>query len=95
MVQELTYLKVKPIKIKVEKNNTIIYARGTSSVEAIGKIGSRKITNIDEEKPTVEARADFETPTRKLTIQIVGTDNLGVQVVGWGEGKKNEDYLRS
>ncbi|MDO5003529.1 MAG: hypothetical protein Q4E39_04820 [bacterium] len=80
--------------ITIDKNETIVYARGISSIEAIGEIASKKITNIDEENPEVEAVGDFETPTRKLTIQIVGKDNLGINVVGWGKGKKDEKYFQ-
>ena len=80
--------------ITIDKNETIVYARGISSIEAVGEIGSKKITNIDEEEPEVEAVGDFESPTRKLTIQIVGKDNLGVNVVGWGKGKKDVEYFQ-
>ena len=80
--------------ITIDKNETIVYARGISTIEAVGEIGSKKITNIDEEDPEVEAVGDFETPTRKLTIQIVGKDNLGVNVVGWGKGKKDVEYFQ-
>ena len=80
--------------ITIDKNETVVYARGISDIEAVGKIGSKKITNIDEENPEVEAVGDFETPTRKLTIQIVGKDNLGINVVGWGQGKKDIKYFQ-
>ena len=80
--------------ITIDKNETVVYARGISDIEAVGKIGSKKITNIDEENPEVEAVGDFGTPTRKLTIQIVGKDNLGINVVGWGQGKKDIKYFQ-
>ena len=80
--------------ITIDKNETVVYARGISDIEAVGKIGSKKITNIDEENPEVEAIGDFETPTRKLTIKIVGKDNLGINVVGWGQGKKDIKYFQ-
>ena len=80
--------------ITIDKNETVVYAREISDIEAIGKIGSKKITNIDEEDPEIEAIGDFETPTRKLTIKIVGKDNLGINVVGWGKGKKDIKYFQ-
>lgn len=82
-------------KIKVNKNNTIIYARSISSEGEIGPISSQRITNIDEEDPDVIAKADFETPTRSLTIQIIGSDNLKVHCVGWSKGKKDLEYFEN
>ena len=84
----------KDTKIKVKENNTIIYARGISEDGTPGYVGVKKITNIDDEDPDVFAKTDFETPTRSLTIQIVGKDNLGINVVGWGKGKKDVKYFQ-
>lgn len=80
-------------KIKIEKNNTIIYARGTSNIGVLGKVGSKKITNIDEVKPTIETKGNLDTPTRSINLQVIGKDNLGVEKVGYIKGEKTLEEL--
>ena len=80
--------------ITIDKNETVVYAREISSAGTIGKIESKKITNIDEKNPEVEVVGDFKTPKRKLRIKIVGKDNLGINAVGWGKGKKDVKFFQ-
>lgn len=79
--------------LTIIKNNIVIYAKGTTNTEIESEISSAKITNIDEENPDIVANADFITPTRELTIQLEATDNLGVNEVGYAQGKKDSEYF--
>ena len=83
--QETNWLEyTTPLKIK--ENNTIIYAKQKNSAEVWSKISSYKITNIDDITPDVDAIYDSVTPKRQITIQIKGTDNLGIERVGYVKG---------
>lgn len=83
--QETNWLEyTTPLKIK--ENNTIIYAKQKNSAEVWSKISSYKITNIDDIDPDVDAVFDSVTPKRQITIQIKGTDNLGIERVGYVKG---------
>ena len=83
--QETNWLEyTTPLKIK--ENNTIIYAKQKNSAEVWSKISSYKITNIDDINPNVDAVFDSVTPKRQITIQIKGTDNLGIERVGYVKG---------
>ena len=81
-------------KIKIAKNNTTIYARSKTEDGKVGKIESKKITNIDEENPEIEVRGDLTTLKRKVTLQLIGTDDLKVHCVGWAKGEKKEEYFQ-
>ena len=72
----------------IKDNETIIYARGKTDFDEVGKQATVKIVNIDTESPEIDFKADLNTPTRKLTIQLCGNDNLGVDHVGYIKGKK-------
>ena len=80
-------------EIEIVENDTIIYARGKSSMGDEGEVSARKITNIDEESPTIDIRGDLETGIRKLTVQLVGKDNLGIDSVGYIKGKKDAEEV--
>ena len=83
--QETNWLEyTTPLKIK--ENNTIIYAKQKNSAEVWSKISSYKITNIDDIDPDVDAIYDSVTPKRQITVQIKGTDNLGIERVGYVKG---------
>ena len=53
----------------IKDNETIIYARGKTDFDEVGKQATVKIVNIDTESPEIDFKADLNTPTRKLTIQ--------------------------
>ena len=83
--QETNWLEyTSPLKIK--ENNAIIYAKQKNSAEVWSKISSYKITNIDNINPDVDAIYDSVTPKRQITVQIKGTDNLGIERVGYVKG---------
>ena len=72
----------------IEDNETIIYARGKTAFDEVGKQSTMKVVNIDNEPPEIDFKSDLETPTRKLTIQLCGKDNLGIDYVGYIKGRK-------
>ena len=72
----------------IEDNETIIYARGKTAFDRVGKQATMKVVNIDNEPPEIDFKSDLETPTRKLTVQLCGKDNLGIDYVGYIKGKK-------
>lgn len=75
--------------IKVTEYGTIIYAKGQNSAEAWGEVASTKIVNIDDQKPEIIAKGDFTAPKQKVTIQLVGTDNLKIDKVGYVKGEES------
>ena len=80
-------------KIKITKNDTIIYARGKINHNTKEFISSQIITNIDNNAPEVNIRADLKTPTHKLDIQIIGTDDQKVKIVGYARGEQDASYF--
>lgn len=83
--QETNWLEyTTPLKLK--ENNAIIYAKQKNSAEIWSKTSSYKITNIDNIAPDVNAVYDSTNPKRQITIQIKGTDNLGIDRVGYVKG---------
>ncbi len=80
-------------KVKITKNNTIIYARGKIDHNSRELISSQIVTNIDSNAPKVDIRADLETPTHKLDIQIIGTDDQKVKMVGYARGEQDASYF--
>ncbi|MCI8347056.1 MAG: hypothetical protein HFJ12_03795, partial [Bacilli bacterium] len=80
-------------KIKITKNNTIVYARGKIGHNSKELISSQMITNIDNKNPDVNIRADLETSTHKLDIQIIGTDDQKVKTVGYARGEQDASYF--
>ena len=72
----------------IEDNETIVYARGKTAFDEVGKQSTLKVVNIDNEPPEIDFKSDLETPTRKLTLQLCGNDNLGIDYVGYIKGKK-------
>ena len=79
--------------ITVVKNETVIYAKGETDTEISSEISSIKIGNVDEENPDIKVNGDFETPTKRLTIQLVGIDNIAVDEVGYAKGEKTSEYF--
>lgn len=83
--QETNWLEyTTPLKLK--ENSAVIYAKQKNSAEVWSKISSYKITNIDDINPDVDGIYDSVTPKRQITIQIKGTDNLGIERVGYVKG---------
>ena len=80
---------------KVKKNNTVIYARGISDIEAVGKTASKKITNIDEIAPAIKLYGNFTNPVSKIYASINGRDDLGIDYVGYYVGKYDGDDILS
>jgi hypothetical protein len=81
--------------IKVDRNNTIIYARGMDEAEVWSSEGIKKITNIDENPPVINLTADLNTATRKVAVKINVTDDVGVGKIKWAAGIQGESYFTS
>ena len=75
--------------IKITDNKTVIYAKSQNSAEAWSETSNIKITNIDDESPQIEARGELEKPRQKVTVQLVGKDNLGIDKVGYAKNNVN------
>ena len=79
----------------VGKNETMIYAKSENVAEVVSDLGKLKIKNVDDEKPEIDAVYDSTTPRRQLTIQLVGTDNLEIDKVGYVVGSQNASYFEN
>ena len=79
--------------IKITDNKTVIYAKSQNSAEVWSETSNIKITNIDDEAPQIEARGELEKPRQKVTVQLVGKDNLGIDKVGYA--KNNVDCSKA
>ena len=56
--------------IKIDRNKTIIYAKGITSAEVEGDISSLTVTNIDEVKPEISIKGNLTELINKVTLQI-------------------------
>ncbi len=79
----------------IDRKNTVIYARGMTTQEVWSKESAKKITNIDEEAPTIKLNADLETPSRSVGIKVSVTDDTEVGMVKWAEGNRSESYFEN
>jgi hypothetical protein len=82
-------------QIIIDKNNTIVYAYSVTPSEVTSATSSTQITNIDEIAPTIEAKGDFITPARNVSVTLVGNDNLNLQSVAYAEGERDADYFEN
>mgnify|MGYP001019034964 CR=1 FL=1 len=80
-------------KVKVTRNNTLVYARGQDDAEVWSLEGIYKVTNIDEEQPVIKLTMDLVTATRKLGIKVSVTDDVIVAKVKWAKGIHGESYF--
>ena len=81
--------------ITITKKNTIIYARGQDSAEVWTETSAKKITNIDEEPPSIKVTADLENPQQKIGIKIEATDDVKIETVAWAKGIQKESYFQN
>ncbi len=81
--------------IKIDKNNTTIYAKGMDDAEMWSLEGVKKVTNIDENAPVIKLTADLETATQSLSVRVSVTDDVAVGPVKWAEGLIGESYFTS
>ena len=79
----------------INKNNTVILAKGMSQIEVWGEEAKKQITNIDEKQPEIKLTADFEKETRSLQVKVDVTDDTRVAEVKWAEGVQGESYFES
>ena len=79
--------------LTINKKNTVIYARGQDEAEMWTEQAMKKITNIDEEPPTIKVTADLETIAMKVGIKVEATDDTQVETVMWAEGIRADSYF--
>ena len=53
----------------------------------------KKITNIDEEPPTIKVTADLENKSQKVGLKIEVTDDVRVETVAWAKEIQGESYF--
>ena len=81
--------------IKVDRKNTVIYARGMDEAEVYTKETIKKITNIDEEAPEIKLTADLENAQQKVGVKVIVTDDVKVEQVKWASGIQGESYFET
>ena len=79
--------------ININKNNTIIYARGMDETEVWSDTAVYKVINIDELQPVIKLTMDLETATQKLGIKVNVTDDVMVSKIKWAKGTLGESYF--
>ena len=81
--------------IKVDRKNTVIYARGMDEAEVYTKETIKKITNIDEEAPEIKLTADLENAQQKVGVKVIVTDDVKVEQVKWAKELQGESYFET
>lgn len=82
-------------EFKINKNDVVIYARGTTSLDIEGEISTKKITNIDLIDPEITVKGNLTTPARTVTLQLVGKDNMSIEYVGYMKGKHTAEEIEN
>ena len=79
---------------KINKNNSIIYAKGETRNEIESNVSSKKVTNIDLIAPDINIKGDFTTPKQKVTVTVDATDNIMMYMVKWASGEHDAKYFK-
>jgi len=79
--------------ITIDKNNTVIYAKGMDETEVWSAEGMKKVTNIDENQPVIKLTADLIEAQQKVAIKINVTDDVAVGKIKWSAGIQGESYF--
>ena len=76
---------------KINKNNAVVFAKGMNASEVETEISSKKVTNIDEVAPEINVVGDLTTPKKKVNLTVKATDNMGVDMVKYLQGKHSKE----
>jgi len=79
--------------ITIDRNNTLIYAKGMDETEVWSAEGMLKVTNIDENQPVIKLTADFIAAQQKVAIKVNVTDDVAVGRIKWSAGILGESYF--
>ncbi len=79
--------------ISIDRNNTLIYAKGMDDSEVWTAESIKKVTNIDENPPVLKLSADLDTAMQKVAIKVIVTDDVGVGKIKWAAGILGESYF--
>jgi len=79
--------------ITIDRNNTVIYAKGMDETEVWSAEGMLKVTNIDENQPVIKLTADFIAAQQKVAIKVNVTDDVAVGKIKWAAGTFGESYF--
>ena len=80
---------------KITEKNTVIYARARNAAEVYSEVESKKITNIDEEAPTIKLAANFTDTVQKLKVRVSVVDDVLVDTVMYAKGLKGKSYFKT
>ena len=78
---------------KIDKQNTIIFARGINETGKYTKSVSKQITNIDHEDPTLELSGNTTTPRRRVNLTVTADDDQKIHVIRYASGKHDTNYF--
>ncbi|MDF2865913.1 MAG: coagulation factor 5/8 type protein [Clostridia bacterium] len=79
--------------IAIDRNNTIVYAKGMDDTEVWTAEVMKKVVNIDENQPVIKLTADLDTAQQKVAVKVNVTDDVGVKKVKWAAGVQGESYF--
>ncbi len=79
--------------ITIDRNNTVIYAKGMDDTEVWTLETMKKVTNIDETEPVIKLTADLDTAQQKVAVKVSVTDDVAVGKVKWAAGVQGESYF--
>jgi len=77
----------------VYENNTVVYARGIDDSGLIGKEATYKITNIDDEGPTISLNKKEAEYTKELEVIVEAYDISKVTTIRYTKGKATKEEV--
>ena len=77
----------------VSDNNAVIYAKGVTINKTDSEIAAVKVTNIDDEAPTISYVADLVNPKQKVTVKVTVKDNMAIDKIKWYEGEQTKEFF--
>jgi hypothetical protein len=79
--------------ITIDKNGSVIYAKGMDITEVWTAESMLKVTNIDENPPVIKLTADFVAAQQKVAVRVSVTDDVEVGKIKWAAGTQGESYF--
>ena len=79
--------------ITIDRNNSVVYAKGMDESEVWTTETIKKITNIDENPPVITLTADLDTAMQKVAVKVSANDDIAVGQVKWTSGIQGESYF--
>ena len=77
----------------INKNNTMVFAKGTTENNRTTKTSSKQIINIDSIEPTLEIIGDLTKTRKTVNLMVNATDDKDIYMIKYAKGKQDKDYF--